>query len=327
MPARNNEEQRYGIGAVARLTGLSEHTIRAWERRYGAVVAARKASGHREYSPEDVDKLGLLKCLTDDGIGISSIAGESIDELRQRVQDISVLTRPAPRERVSVAVLGENLPGQLAATNLDLAPLDIVIADSSTDRFEADLRRQSPDVIVLERPVLDGATVECLSALLEESRAGAGVVVYHFAASRDIERARDANLITLRAPVEPDQLCAAVVRTLSRQGPRAQRPHTTSSSKPAQGWHFAGPIAPRRFTQQQLTLLSLTSTTIDCECPHHLAQLVADLSAFEIYSANCANRDEEDAALHRFLHKTTADARAMVELALEKVAEAEGLDY
>ena len=29
----------YGIGEVSKLTGLSVHNLRAWEKRYGAVVA------------------------------------------------------------------------------------------------------------------------------------------------------------------------------------------------------------------------------------------------------------------------------------------------
>ena len=66
---------------------------------------------------------------------------------------------------------------------------------------------------------------------------------------------------------------------------------------------------------------------MDCECPKHLVQLVSDLSAFEVYSDRCANRDDEDAALHRYLHRTTAEARALVESALEKLADAEGLSY
>ena len=49
--------------------------------------------------------------------------------------------------------------------------------------------------------------------------------------------------------------------------------------------------------------------------------------AFEIYSSQCANRDDEDAALHRYLHQTTAQARSLIEIALERVAEAEGIDY
>jgi hypothetical protein len=47
------------------------------------------------------------------------------------------------------------------------------------------------------------------------------------------------------------------------------------------------------------------------------------LTAFEIYSAQCSNRDAEDAALHHYLHQTTARARELIEIALAKVVEAE----
>ena len=92
-------------------------------------------------------------------------------------------------------------------------------------------------------------------------------------------------------------------------------------------WEFSEPIPARRFSSAQLTTPGRASTEIDCECPHHLAQLVGDLTAFEIYSASCENRDDQDAALHRYLHQTTARARALIEEALERVAIAEGIDY
>jgi hypothetical protein len=34
----------YPLGTVVRLTGLGEHTIRAWERRYAAVIPASTCS-------------------------------------------------------------------------------------------------------------------------------------------------------------------------------------------------------------------------------------------------------------------------------------------
>ena len=55
--------------------------------------------------------------------------------------------------------------------------------------------------------------------------------------------------------------------------------------------------------------------------------MTGDLSAFEVYSANCANRSAEDAALHAYMHATTAQARALIEGALERVAQAEGIAY
>jgi hypothetical protein len=55
-------------------------------------------------------------------------------------------------------------------------------------------------------------------------------------------------------------------------------------------------------------------------------QLVNSLAAFEQYSRECENRNAEDAALHAFLHAATAQARAIMEAALARVVEAEGLE-
>ena len=37
----------YTIKQAARLTGVSEASLRAWERRYGVVVPVRNESGYR----------------------------------------------------------------------------------------------------------------------------------------------------------------------------------------------------------------------------------------------------------------------------------------
>jgi hypothetical protein len=89
---------------------------------------------------------------------------------------------------------------------------------------------------------------------------------------------------------------------------------------------MGGEVAPRRYDNEQLARLSRITTDIDCECPRHLAELVAQLTAFEVYSAGCASRDEDDRALHQYLHRTTASARAAVEEALGRVVAAEGIE-
>jgi methanogenic corrinoid protein MtbC1 len=48
---------RLSIGALARASGVPAATIRTWERRYGFLAAARKPSGHRLYSLEDVPRV------------------------------------------------------------------------------------------------------------------------------------------------------------------------------------------------------------------------------------------------------------------------------
>ena len=320
-------DQRFGIGAVAKLTGLSDHTIRVWERRYAAVVAERAANGRREYTVEHVEKLGLLKRLTDAGIAISRIAGDDIDELRERAASMSVLAHGAAIESIGTAVLGQYLSSRLLAYGRDLAPLDLVVVDSDRDRFTADLEHHTPDVVVVEKPVLDGDAVDQLSELMQRCGARGGVLVFSFGATADIDRARQAGVVVLRAPADAEQLRAAVMQSVAAGSVANAAPAPRRELESAAEWRFSGPIAPRRFTDQQLARLANASTTIDCECPHHLAQLVRDLSAFEIYSAQCANRDDDDAALHRYLHQTSAEARSLIEVALERVARAEGLDY
>jgi len=325
MSEKSNNARLYGIGAVARLTGLTDHTIRVWERRYSAVVTARAANGRREYTEADVQKLGLLKVLTDHGVSIGRIAGDSTAELKQRVDSLRDLASGAETLAVRVAVLGDFLPRQLLEDAGGTAPLEVCIADSSRERFAADLRQQSVDVVVLERPVLDSETHAEMQRHLSDSGAAHGVIVYSFGRSRDVDAAAKEGIVTLRAPVGCDELCDAVARA-ARPGSRMPQNPRPQDESPA-AWAFAGPVAARRFSPQQLANLAAVATDIECECPRHLAQLVTDLSAFEIYSDRCANRDDEDAALHRYLHRTTAEARALVEAALQKVADAEGLSY
>lgn len=322
MSRKSDDPTLYGIGAVARLTGLTDHTIRVWERRYAAVVAARAPNGRRQYTEADVQKLSLLKLLTDRGVSISGVAGDSIDELQRQLENLRELAAGTEPQAPSVAVLGDFLPRHLLDDPASSAALDIRIADSSRERFIADLRQQKVDVIVLERAVLDAATLAEFREYLAGGRAGRGVIVYTFGRRRDIEAAASEGIVTLRAPVGADELRDAAARSTS---------HVSGDSRPSDAAAGApdvsGPVAPRRFSAEQLANLSSARNGIECECPRHLAQLVADLSGFEIYSDRCANRDDDDAAMHRYLHRVTAEARALMERALHRLAEVEGLRY
>ena len=177
MAAKASKEELYGIGAVAKLTGLTDHTIRVWERRYAAVVAKRAPNGRRVYDPADVEKLGVLKRLTDQGLSIGQIAGETLEELRERMQSVSEFASAPVPDQVGVAILGDFLPAQFASHKHDIAPLDVVVADSNQDRFMADLSRQPIDVIVLESPVLDGEVCGRLIDYMEQAGAARGVIV------------------------------------------------------------------------------------------------------------------------------------------------------
>jgi DNA-binding transcriptional MerR regulator/methylmalonyl-CoA mutase cobalamin-binding subunit len=63
----------YPIRAVSRLTGISIDTLRAWERRYQAVVPNRTTRG-RLYDASQVRRLMLLRDATRSGHGIGEVS-------------------------------------------------------------------------------------------------------------------------------------------------------------------------------------------------------------------------------------------------------------
>jgi len=71
------------MNLVCKRTGLSQHVIRVWEKRYGAVKPARSAGKRRLYSDEDVQRLGLFRQLTRAGHSIGGIAHLETDDLEQ----------------------------------------------------------------------------------------------------------------------------------------------------------------------------------------------------------------------------------------------------
>jgi MerR family transcriptional regulator, light-induced transcriptional regulator len=74
-----------GIEAVAQRSGLSQHLIRIWERRYAAVRPVRTESNRRLYSEADVVRLALLNRAVHAGHRISDIATISTPKLEQLV--------------------------------------------------------------------------------------------------------------------------------------------------------------------------------------------------------------------------------------------------
>ncbi len=65
----------YPVKAASELSGLSPETLRAWERRHGAVVPHRDASGRRLYDAAMIERLSRLHRLTDRGHPIRDLAG------------------------------------------------------------------------------------------------------------------------------------------------------------------------------------------------------------------------------------------------------------
>lgn len=74
--------QYFNIQVASQLSGVASATIRAWEKRYNAVVPERAENKHRLYSEKDIEKLGILYQLTELGQSIGKIAHLTLDELK-----------------------------------------------------------------------------------------------------------------------------------------------------------------------------------------------------------------------------------------------------
>ncbi len=88
------KEPTYSLGAVARLTGLSPHVLRAWERRYGAVTPLRTPGGTRRYRESDVARLRQLRAAVQAGHTIGEVANAPAEELARRLELSPALPTP-----------------------------------------------------------------------------------------------------------------------------------------------------------------------------------------------------------------------------------------
>lgn len=96
------------IKVVARRTGLSPHVIRAWEKRYAAVIPKRTPTNRRAYTTDDIERLLLLRRATLGGRSIGQVAGLPTAELRQLVNEDEVAQSQAPARSSTVRPYASN---------------------------------------------------------------------------------------------------------------------------------------------------------------------------------------------------------------------------
>lgn len=318
MPSRKHSDEKVGypIGVVARLTSIHPETLRIWERRYGIVSPERTGRGNRLYSQDDVRRLALVKALVEAGHPVSIVARLSIAHLEERIK----ATAPRPPEAAAqaagpcrVIVVGDVLAARLAAGGP--APHDLKIVGTFPDvtRLGRDVSKPAADVLLLEHPSVHRETASDVRRQLVLSGAARAVVIYAFGPRQALRELEAAGVVSLRAPasvVDIQRACLA-----SRSVPAARVPLELPAPES---------VPPRRYSAEQLASIAVSASRVACECPHHLADLINSLAAFETYSRECGSRNAEDAAVHAFLYAAAGTARALLETGLERVIALEG---
>jgi MerR family transcriptional regulator, light-induced transcriptional regulator len=313
------DQQGIRISAVSKITGIPTDTLRAWERRYHLVTPNRVGKASRAYSKEDVQKLTLIKKLVDHGHAISNLAAQSTDELNA----LLALHNPAASNAeilsraVRIIVCGEVLASTFKHEKITDPRIDIQGLFSSAVAAGSALNKIDIDVLVLEYDSLHKDKVFEIVDIFRRSKAKYCFISYAFSNQLVIDQLEGQGFILCRAPLKSTGLIEMIMATMPVELESAEIENETIDLSKA-------PAKPD-FSTENLVALASMDSALNCECPQHLADLILNLTRFEIYSADCENRSEDDAKLHHYLAQVAGHSRSILETALHKVVEAEGL--
>lgn len=312
----SRQEELFGTATAVARTGLTAARIRMWEKRYGAIEPRRSTTRRRLYTREDLERLALLRRLTDAGHSISRIARHPLEQLKALVEEESVSAlpaRPALREDCMVLAIS---PAQEAL----LKPAEPLGFQWSCPFVQVEEALAAPSVpsahmLLIETDTLFMETLQQARELAARCGARRTLVAYRFA-MRDVAEAvqgGEPDLVLLHGPRDATRLRRECLFQLEALTGRKDLPE-------------AGTVPDHLFDPAQLSKLSSIDSPVECECPRHLAEVLKNLSAFESYSEACEDRNPPDAIVHAYLHRTTAHARRIMEDALQHLLHAEGID-
>lgn len=347
-PADDTLQPLFRSAAVARQAGMPVATLRIWEQRHRAVRPATAPSGHRLYSATDVDRVLLLRRLTAEGHAIGSIAGLETAQLRRLALSVATSTAAdaspsrLPAEPLRLVVIGHALAARLqrpaVARRLAVPARVVAVFDTpeaaaagaaealgdGLDAPEGVTPLEGIDLLLWQVPGLPARVPPTLVAAGAAWRARHTVVVHRFAGAAARRAFEDEGARVQREPLDDEALGAWLATQEARPDARREETHDPPPP-PDVRVPAADAVPPRRFDDATLTAIAALPSSVACECPRHVAELLMQLAGFEAYSAACASRGPADAALHAHLHQVAGQARALFESALERVAHHEGL--
>ena len=309
--SQDSNKTYYEVGAVAKISGLSPHTIRTWERRNFIHAANRSATGRRQYNKEQVDRLVLFRQLTHLGDSISALAGLTLEDLQTRLAEFHRVKPTVKANRsiivkVFTEIAGERLAG--LSERFSLIP-------AHTNGFHQEETRK-PDLLVLEVEGTDQAFQIQLNRATAEFPGIPLVLIYDFLQSDRLKGFGRLGYFLIKRPI-PQELLEQYLLTAA-----GHRQKLDIES----GADSAEEVKARILSDRQLAAISASTPKVKCECPHHMASLVSSLTAFEDYCARCEIESPEDTILHAHLGKEAAKARHLVEKALVYLCETDQID-
>ncbi len=330
--AASDDAPRYRSAAVARMARMPVATLRVWERRYRVTMPELTSSGQRLYTTADVRRLALIRQLTNLGHAIGALATLGLAQLQAVAAThfsagatttdtdhrgaISACTDRPWRLAVVGSALARRLQHPALLRQIGREIEGVGPFDDLTQAAQA-VERVPVDALLVHAPTLHPGWLADFDAAAPGMRALPMAVLYGYAADAVCAQLAGAGVVLLREP-QNDTVLGQWLRRLPHHATTAARTPAPTTAAPA-------PAPQRRWDDATLSDFAAMSTSIACECPRHIAELLLQLTRFEAYSMECERRSAADAALHAYLGQVAGMARATFETALERVAETEGL--
>ena len=346
------------IGSVSTLSGVPVSTLRIWQTRYAAFSPAKTTGQHRLYTQADAEKAALLRHLTENGHSIGGIARLDMPTLQRMAKHplnpISWHNTPAQlhtgpgeclppvvgaAQESAIAVVGSGLAQRLQSPGFkrhawemqlfvvaefaDLAQAweNVAVVGQSGQPEHQSMGEGPPALWLMRLNTLDDAACAQLASVRAAYPQTACVLLYSYGPQAVVQALRRMGCVVRREPVQDDELAELIQGVLARAQSAGTEAKTLHDSTPD-----AAPVPPRKYADHTLQRVASLSGTIQCECPRHVAELIAQLANFEQYSQDCLNKSPDDARLHAHLQHMSGKARALFEQALEMVARHEGID-
>jgi len=309
----------YKIGKTAQLTGISTERLRIWERRYEVVTPIRSEAGVRLYAIDDISRLKIIKKLIDSGDSISNIASLTLDELESRINDGSQDNIVALTENpIKVAVIGGSFLTKFSPESVSDEDIEIIGSYDDTNAMVKSSEMPKVDILIYGKSALQEENIQEIIDLMDDLNASHALIIYRFASQDTLNRLPKSKFRALRAPIDTNTIKDHCRSLYVRNNAAISLYNNNLSSDTS--------IVPsRRYDDLTLAKIADISPVVKCECPHHLAELVFSLTAFEKYTSECESLNLEDAELHAYLGNATAKARHIIETALDKVIEIENI--
>jgi len=323
----NKDDQKmplYKIGVVSMRSGVPAPTLRVWEARHGTFEPIKTQGQHRLYSDDDVLRATLLKRLIDQGHAISNIARLATPALNALLLEQNTERRPLMQpgygdDAVMVAIVGLALASRVESKKFTLTFQSnrVKVSDVFTDVGQALASefQQAPDILLVKLNSLHATTPLDLHTIAAHCGAAQVIVLYNFGPEHVVESIKSAGMLARREPVSDAELSELI--QAARPGPT--QPHTGPVPLATQN-------RPRQYSEETLVRVAAMTSTVACECPRHVAEILSQLASFEQYSTECSNQSKEDAHLHAHLNLVAGSARALFERALEVIADHEGIE-